>query len=390
LPRRADADGHVRAASTFGWKSGDRPRMGGAAAPSRVDPGEDRRYDPRRRCPPFPPVVEAGLPEAPAAAFLRDAGSDPRAEGSPAPRSRRGRSRNARRSLRHAGLATMLARRTRHLRQLAIAHGLLGPTTRVVLGPGWAAAIGVAGLNLRPRSRSFGDTFSRSPRRVHVCAWPRGRRGTCPGAARAGAAPRRASACAGAFALIEARRAALVRGLRRRLHRSVRTSRDKAPRPMLAGTPPASSSQRGPGLGSRALVRRRRRLRGAPRCSCGAPSPCRRRKNAPLFALGLPLVVALRVLPFTRARCCGRGCATMACCGGAASASFRPFPGWRRPEPRSPSGSRVAPGSLLLELADGEPAGQAPRRNRRDRGRTRRLGRGRGSSGRFSARLLLP
>jgi hypothetical protein len=57
----------------------------------------------------------------------------------------------------------------------AVAHGLLGPLPRVVLGLAAAAAIGAWGVWLRPRERSFGDSLlGLSLAITHVCAWAAG------------------------------------------------------------------------------------------------------------------------------------------------------------------------------------------------------------------------
>lgn len=57
----------------------------------------------------------------------------------------------------------------------AIAHGLLGPLPRVLLGLLAAAAVGAFGVKLRERERSFGDSLlGLSLAIVHVCAWQAG------------------------------------------------------------------------------------------------------------------------------------------------------------------------------------------------------------------------
>src|SRR5258708_29700280 len=57
----------------------------------------------------------------------------------------------------------------------AVKHGLLGPVPRVVLGLAAAAGIGVFGVRLRRRERSFGDSLlGLSLAIVHVCAWQAG------------------------------------------------------------------------------------------------------------------------------------------------------------------------------------------------------------------------
>src|SRR5712692_9898369 len=57
----------------------------------------------------------------------------------------------------------------------AVAHGLLGPVPRVVLGLVAAAAVGAWGVWLRPRERSFGNSLlALSLAVTHVCAWAAG------------------------------------------------------------------------------------------------------------------------------------------------------------------------------------------------------------------------
>ncbi|HZX96216.1 MAG TPA: DUF2339 domain-containing protein, partial [Myxococcales bacterium] len=57
----------------------------------------------------------------------------------------------------------------------AISRGLFGPPVRVALGLVAAAALGVWGLRLRRRERSFGDSvLGLSLAVTHVCAWAAG------------------------------------------------------------------------------------------------------------------------------------------------------------------------------------------------------------------------
>ncbi|HUJ27172.1 MAG TPA: DUF2339 domain-containing protein [Myxococcales bacterium] len=57
----------------------------------------------------------------------------------------------------------------------AIAHGLLGPGPRVLLGLATAAGVGALGVRLRGRERSFGDSLlGLALAIVHVCAWQAG------------------------------------------------------------------------------------------------------------------------------------------------------------------------------------------------------------------------
>src|SRR6267378_4041333 len=272
--------------------------------------------------PPFPPVVEAGLPEAPPPPSSETPGPSLEPRRSPAAAVAPGvdlETLVGRYGM--LGLATMLA-----LAALgtfvswAIAHGLLGPTTRVVLGLVAAAAIGVAGLKLRPRSRSFGDTLlALALAAVHVCAWAAGpSMGLVPAPLALGCSAA-ASVALGAFALIEADEPLWCVGFGGACIAPFVTSTGQ-------GTAPMPASQ-----------------------------------NAPLFALGLPLVVAgFAVLPFARGQVLRPRLRTMGllAAGAAFRLAFGPLP-WM-----GPTGAAIGIGIagcallVLLELADGEPAGK--------------------------------
>ncbi len=86
----------------------------------------------------------------------------------------------------------------------AAAHGLLGPTTRVVLGLALAAALAGAGLRLHARERSFSSALlGLALAVVHVCAWAAGPGLHLVPGGQAFALATVASAALAAFALLE-------------------------------------------------------------------------------------------------------------------------------------------------------------------------------------------
>jgi hypothetical protein len=103
------------------------------------------------------------------------------------------------------GLATLLALAAiGTFVSWAVAHGLLGPATRVLLGLVAAAGIATAGLKLRPRSRSFSDSLlALALAAVHVCAWAAGPSLGLVPAPVALAASAIVSVALGAFALLQ-------------------------------------------------------------------------------------------------------------------------------------------------------------------------------------------
>ncbi len=261
------------------------------------------------------------------------------------------------------GLATMLA-----LAALgtfvswAIAHGLLGPTTRIVLGLVAAAAIGVAGLKLRPRSRSFGDTLlALALAAVHVCAWAAGpSMGLVPAPLALGCSAA-ASVVLGAFALIEADEPLWCVGFGGACIAPFVTSTGQGTAPMLAAYATAVLVAAGSGLASRPWFIAGRVFAGGAALFVAALLAMPAAQNAPLFALGLSLVVAgFGVLPFARGQVLRPRLRTMGllAAGAAFRLAFAPLP-WM-----GPTGAAIAIGIagcawlVLLELADGEPAGK--------------------------------
>jgi len=261
------------------------------------------------------------------------------------------------------GLATMLA-----LAALgtfvswAIAHGLLGPTTRVVLGLVAAAAIGVVGLKLRPRSRSFGDSLlALALAAVHVCAWAAGpSMGLVPAPLALGFSAA-ASVALGAFALIEADEPLWCVGFGGACLAPFVTSTGRGTAPMLAAYATGVLVAAGSGLGSRPWFIAGRVFAAGAALFVVALLAMPAAQNAPLFALALPLVVAgFAVLPFARGQVLRPRLRTMGllAAGAAFWLSFSPLP-WM-----GQTGAAIAIGIagcawlVLLELADGEPAGR--------------------------------
>src|SRR6202171_1899985 len=250
--------------------------------------------------PPFAPVVEARLPMAPppAANPSLEPRRSPAVAVAPAVdlETLGGRSGML-------GLATMLA-----LAALgtfvswAIARGLLGPTTRVLLGLVAAAGVGVAGLKLRPRSRPFGDSLlALALAAVHVCAWAAGpSMGLVPAPLALGCSAA-ASVALGAFALIEADEPLWCVGFGGACIAPFVTSTGQGTAPMLAAYATAVLVAAGSGLASRPWFIAGRVFAGGAALFVAALVAMPAAQNGPLFALGLPLVGAgVAGVPFAR------------------------------------------------------------------------------------------
>src|SRR5204862_2602627 len=201
------------------------------------------------------------------------------------------------------GLATLLALAAiGTFVSWAVAHGLLGPTPRVALGLIAAAGIGAAGLKLRPRSRSFGDSLlALALAAVHVCAWSAGPSlglGPSPLALACSAA---ASVGLGAFALLEADEPLWCVGFGGACVAPFVTSTGHGTAPMLAAYATAVLVAGGTGLGSRSWSIAGRVFACGAALFVAALVALPNAQHAPLFALGLPLLVAgFGVLPFAR------------------------------------------------------------------------------------------
>lgn len=261
------------------------------------------------------------------------------------------------------GLATLLALAAiGTFVSWAMAHGLLGPATRVGLGLVAAAAIAAGGLKLRSRSRSFGDSLlALALAAVHVCAWAAGPSLGLVPAPLALAFSATASVALGAFALVEADEPLWCVGFGGASIAPFVTSTGQGTAPMLAAYAAAALVAAGSGLGSRPwFIAGRVFAAGAALFTVallGMPAS----QNAPLFALGLPLVVAgFAVLPFTRGELLRPRLRTMGLLAAVAAIrlAFAPLP-WM-----GPVGAAIAIGIagcawlVLLEFSDGEPLGR--------------------------------
>src|SRR5712664_1613900 len=261
------------------------------------------------------------------------------------------------------GLATMLA-----LAALgtfvswAIARGLLGPTTRVVLGLVAAAAIAAGGLKLRRRSRSFGDSLlALSLAAVHVCAWAAGPSLGLVPAPLALAVSAAASVALGAFALIEADEPLWCVGFGGASVAPFVCSTGQGTAPMLAAYAAGVLVAAGSGLGSRPWFVAGRVFAAGAALFTAALAVMPASQHAPLLALGLPLVVSgFAVLPFARGEVLRPRLRTMGILTGLAALRLAVSPlAWM-----GRTGAAIAIGIagcawlVLLDLADGEPAGR--------------------------------
>ena len=261
------------------------------------------------------------------------------------------------------GLATLLALAAiGTFVSWAMAHGLLGPTTRVVLGVVAAAAIAAAGFKLRPRSRSFGDSLlALALAAVHVCAWAAGPSlGLVPAPLALGFSAV-ASVALGAFALLEADEPLWCVGFGGASVAPFVTSTGQGTAPMLAAYAVAVLVAAGSGLGSRRWLVAGRVFAAGAALFTLALLTMPASQDAPLFGLGLPLVAAaFAVLPFARGEVLRPRLRTMGLLSAAAALRLAaaPLP-WM-----GPVGAAIAIGIAggawlaLLEFVDGEPAGR--------------------------------
>jgi hypothetical protein len=244
----------------------------------------------------------------------------------------------------------------------AIAHGLLGPATRVVLGLIAAAGIAVAGIKLRPRSRSFSDSLlALSLAAVHVCAWAAGPSLNLVPAPLALAASAAASVALGAFALIEKDEPLWCVGFGGASVAPFVCSTGHGTAPMLAGYATAVLIVAGSALGSRRWFVAGRVFAAGAALFTFALAEMPVEQNAPLFAAGLPLVVAgFGVFPFANGEVLRPRLRTMGLL--AALATMRlaasPPPWMRHTSVAIAVGVVGCAWLALLELADGEPAGR--------------------------------
>ena len=261
------------------------------------------------------------------------------------------------------GLATLLALAAiGTFVSWAAAHGLLGPTMRIVLGLVAAAAIAAAGLKLRPRSRSFSDSLlALALAAVHVCAWAAGPSlGLVPAPiALAGSAV--VSIALGAFALVQADEPLWCVGFGGACVAPFVTSTGEGTAPMLAAYGAAVLVAAGSGLGSRRWFVAGRVLAAGATLYVIALLTMPSAQNAQLLATGFPLVVAgFGVLPFARGEVLRPRLRTL----GLLAAIASQFLALARMPWMGAAGAAIAVGVagcawlVLLELTDGEPEGR--------------------------------
>ena len=261
------------------------------------------------------------------------------------------------------GLATLLALAAiGTFVSWAVAHGLLGPGPRVALGLVAAAAIAAGGFKLRRRSRSFGDSLlALSLAAVHVCAWAAGPSLGLVPAPLALAVSAAASVALGAFALIEADEPLWCVGFGGASVAPFVCSTGHGTAPMLAAYAAGVLVAAGSGLGSRPWFVAGRVFAAGAALFTAALAVMPASQHAPLLALGLPLVVSgFAVLPFARGEVLRPRLRTMGILTGLAALRFAVSPlAWM-----GRTGAAIAIGIagcawlVLLELADGEPAGR--------------------------------
>jgi predicted membrane protein DUF2339 len=261
------------------------------------------------------------------------------------------------------GLATLLALAAiGTFLSWAVAHGLLGPTTRVALGLVAAAAIAAAGLKLRARSRSFGDSLlALALAAVHVCAWAAGPSlGLVPAPVALGFSAL-SSIALGAFALLEADEPLWCVGFGGACVAPFVTSTGHGTAPMLAAYAGAVLVAGGSGLGSRPWFVAGRIFGAGTALFVVALLVMPAAENAPLFAVGLPLVVAgFAVLPFARGEILRPRLRTMGLLSAVASIrlAYEPLRWMGAPGAAVAIGIGGCAWLVLLELSDGEPAGR--------------------------------
>src|SRR5207245_4148817 len=172
----------------------------------------------------------------------------------------------------------------------AVAHGLLGPTMRVVLGLVAAAGIGAGGLKLRARSRSFGDSLlALALAAVHVCAWAAGPSLGLVPAPLALAFSALASVALGAFALVQADEPLWCVGFGGAAIAPFVTSTGRGTAPMLTAYAAAVLVAAGSGLGSRPWFIAGRIFAAGAALFTVALLCMPASQSARLLALGLPL-----------------------------------------------------------------------------------------------------
>ena len=186
----------------------------------------------------------------------------------------------------------------------AIAHGLLGPVPRVVLGLAAAMGIAVFGVRLRSRERSFGDSLlGLSLAIVHVCAWQAGPALHLVPPFAALALSATASVALGGFALLQEDELLWCVGFGGAAVAPFVTSSGQGTAPMLAAYAAAVLIAGGSALGSRPWIIASRIYGAAAALFTVAIVALPERQHSAELAVGLPFAAAgLGVLPFAHGK----------------------------------------------------------------------------------------
>jgi hypothetical protein len=241
----------------------------------------------------------------------------------------------------------------------AIAHGLLGPIPRVVLGLAAAAGIAVFGVRLRRRERSFGDSLlGLSLAIVHVCAWQAGPALHLVPPFAALALSAIASVALGGFALLQEDELLWCVGFGGAAVAPFVTSSGQGTAPMLAAYAAAVLIAGGSALGSRPWMIASRVYGAAAALFTVAIVALPERQHSAELAVGLPFAAAgLGVLPFAHGKVVRPRLRTLGFLAAAAALYAASAP----VVPRFTGALAAALAGLawlaLLELVDCEPAG---------------------------------
>lgn len=242
----------------------------------------------------------------------------------------------------------------------AIAHGLLGPVPRVVLGLAAAAGIGVFGLRLRRRERSFGDSLlGLSLATVHVCAWQAGPalHLVPPFAALAFSAV--ASVALAGFALLQEDEPLWCVGFGGAAVAPFVTSSGQGTAPMLTAYSAAVLIAGGSALGSRPWTIASRVYGAAAALFTFAIVSLPENQHSAELAVGLPFAAAgLGVLPFAHGEIVRPRLRTLGLIAAAAAVHAAAAPVVPRFVAAIAAALAGAAWLLLLEPVDCEPAGK--------------------------------
>jgi hypothetical protein len=239
----------------------------------------------------------------------------------------------------------------------AIAHGLLGPVPRVLLGLVAAAAIGAFGVRLRVRERQFGNSLlGLSLAITHVCAWAAGPGLHLVPPFLALALSAVASVALAGYALVQDDETLWCVGFGGAAVAPFVTSSGQGTAPMLSGYAAAVLIAGGSALGSRAWTIAARTFAAAALLFVGAITALPIAQHSAHLALALPFVVAaLGVMPFAAGEAIRPRLRTLGVLAGAASLRFAEAVG--HTEAAIGVGIAGFAWLVLVELTDSEPAG---------------------------------